>query len=85
MHFSGACIANMSEFEFSVHTPVPSPVGLVVKNGLNIFSFTSAVIPVPLSWILISTRSPRSLVEAVIIAFDHLDDQSSLWIDPPHR
>jgi hypothetical protein len=26
---------------------VPSPVGLVVKNGLNIFSFTSGVIPVP--------------------------------------
>ena len=44
---------------------VPSPVGLVVKNGLNIFSFTSGVIPVPLSRILISTRSPRFLVEAV--------------------
>jgi hypothetical protein len=45
--------------------PVPSPVGLVVKNGLNIFSFTSGVMPVPLSRILISTRSPRFLVEAV--------------------
>ena len=44
--------------------PVPSPAGLVVKNGLNIFSFTSGGIPVPLSRILISTRSPRFLVAA---------------------
>ena len=42
--------------------PVPSPAGLVVKKGLNIFSFTSGGIPVPLSRILISTRSPRFLV-----------------------
>ena len=34
--------------------PVPSPAGLVVKNGLNIFSFTSGGMPVPLSRILIS-------------------------------
>src|SRR4029453_7676956 len=47
--------------------PVPSPVGLVVKNGLNIFCFTSGGIPVPLSRILISTRSPRFLVEAVSV------------------
>ena len=38
---------------------MPSPAGFVVKNGLNIFSFTSSGIPVPLSRILISTRSPR--------------------------
>jgi hypothetical protein len=30
-----------------------------VKNGLNIFSFTSGGIPAPLSRILISTRSLR--------------------------
>ena len=29
--------------------PVPSPAGLVVKNGLNIFAFTSSGMPVPLS------------------------------------
>src|ERR1700738_805219 len=40
-------------------SPVPSPAGLVVKNGLNSFSFTSGVIPVPLSRILISTLSTR--------------------------
>jgi hypothetical protein len=28
---------------------VPSPAGLVVKNGLKIFSFTSGGMPVPLS------------------------------------
>src|SRR5579864_8701818 len=45
--------------------PVPSPAGLVVKNGLNIFSLTSAGIPVPLSRILISTWEPEPLVLAV--------------------
>ena len=45
--------------------PGPSPVGLVVKKGLNILSFTAGAIPVPLSRILISTRSPRFLVAAV--------------------
>ena len=30
-------------------SPVPSPAGLVIKNGLNIFSFTSSGMPVPLS------------------------------------
>ena len=44
--------------------PVPSPAGLVVKNGLNIFSLTSGGMPVPLSRILISTLSPRFLVAA---------------------
>ena len=29
--------------------PVPSPGGLVVKNGSKIFSFTSGAMPVPLS------------------------------------
>ena len=40
-------------------SPVPSPAGLVVKKGLNIFSFTSAGMPVPLSRIRISTLLPR--------------------------
>src|SRR5262249_1522651 len=44
--------------------PVPSPAGFVVKEGLNIFSFTSAEMPVPLSRMLICTRSPRFLVKA---------------------
>ena len=44
--------------------PVPSPAGLVVKKGLNIFSLTSGEMPVPLSRILISTRSPRFFVAA---------------------
>jgi hypothetical protein len=48
-------------------SPVPSPEGLVVKNGLNIFSLISSGIPVPLSRIRISTLSPRFLVVA---AFD---------------
>ena len=30
---------------------MPSPAGLVVKKGLNIFSFTSDEMPVPLSQI----------------------------------
>src|SRR5262249_57287168 len=30
-------------------SPVPSPVGFVVKKGLNILSFTAGEIPVPLS------------------------------------
>ena len=60
-----ACCFTMMSWLIERPRPVPSPVGLVVKNGLNIFSFTSGVIPVPLSRILISTRSPRFLVEAV--------------------
>ena len=58
--------------------PVPSPADFVVKKGLNIFSFTSGEIPVPLSRIPISTRSPRLLLPlqrsagnlAPIVAFD---------------
>src|SRR5215471_20605899 len=45
-------------------SPVPSPAGFVVKNGLNIFSFTSGGMPEPLSRTRISTRSPRLRVEA---------------------
>src|SRR6516164_1256648 len=45
--------------------PVPSPAGFVVKKGLNILSLTSGGMPVPLSRIVISTRSPRFFVEAV--------------------
>src|SRR6202022_655538 len=48
-------------------SPVPSPAGLVVKKGLNIFSFTSSGIPVPLSRIRISTRLPRLFVVALSV------------------
>src|SRR5208283_2264808 len=48
-------------------SPVPSPAGLVVKNGLNILAFTSSGIPVPLSRMAISTLVPRSRVEAVSV------------------
>src|SRR5581483_2850590 len=47
--------------------PVPSPAGLVVKNGLNIFSLTDAGIPVPLSRMRISTLFPRSFVVAASV------------------
>src|SRR5262245_25810058 len=57
------CLTTMS-WLMDRPSPVPSPAGLVVKNGLNIFSFTSGGIPVPLSRIRISTQSPRLLVEA---------------------
>ena len=42
-----ACCFTMTSWLIESPRPVPSPVGLVVKNGLNIFSFTSGVIPVP--------------------------------------
>src|SRR3954451_9103230 len=48
-------------------SPVPSPAGLVVKNGLNICSFTSRGMPVPLSRIRISTLLPRFLVAALSV------------------
>src|ERR1019366_3573598 len=54
----------MSQTLIDRPSPVPSPAGLVVKNGLNIFSLTSSGIPVPLSRIRISTLSPRFFVEA---------------------
>src|SRR5271169_4498914 len=47
--------------------PVPSPGGLVVKNGLKIFSFTSDGMPPPLSRILISTLLPRLLVASTSV------------------
>ena len=58
------CCLTMMSWLIERPSPVPSPAGLVVKNGLNIFSFTSGGIPVPLSRILISTLSPRFLVAA---------------------
>ena len=38
---------------------MPSPVGLVVKNGWNSLSLISAGMPMPLSRTRISTASPR--------------------------
>ena len=58
------CCFTMMSWLIERPSPVPSPAGLVVKNGLNIFSFTSAGMPVPLSRMVISTRSPRFLVAA---------------------
>src|SRR5262245_35303052 len=58
------CCLTMISWLMERPRPVPSPAGLVVKNGLNIFSFTSGGMPVPLSRIVISTRSPRFLVLA---------------------
>jgi hypothetical protein len=43
-------------------SPVPSPVGLVVKNGWNSLSRNSGAIPMPLSRTRISTASPKSRV-----------------------
>ncbi len=62
-----ACCLTMMSWLSDRPRPVPSPAGLVVKNGLNIFSFTSGGMPVPLSRILISTLSPRFLVDAARI------------------
>src|SRR3954451_9301026 len=45
-------------------SPVPSPAGLVVKKGLNIFSFTSVAIPMPLSRMRISILLPKFFVVA---------------------
>src|SRR5664279_3819911 len=59
-----ACCLTMISWLSERPRPVPSPTGFVVKNGLNIFSFTSGGMPVPLSRILISTLSPRFLVAA---------------------
>ena len=58
------CLTTMSWLMDSP-SPVPSPAGLVVKNGLNIFSFTASGMPVPLSRIRISTLPPRFLVVAL--------------------
>ena len=43
------CCFTMMSWLIDRPSPVPSPEGLVVKNGLNIFSLTSEGIPVPLS------------------------------------
>src|SRR5580692_3423986 len=59
------CCLTMMSWLIERPSPVPSPAGLVVKNGLNIFSLTSAGMPVPLSRIRISTVSPRLLVVAL--------------------
>src|ERR1700677_1196920 len=59
------CCLTMMSWLMDRPNPVPSPAGFVVKNGLNIFSFTSAGIPVPLSRMRISTLSPRFFVAAV--------------------
>jgi carboxyl-terminal processing protease len=45
-------------------SPVPSPAGFVVKNGLKIFSWMSDGMPVPLSRMRTSTLSPRFRVTA---------------------
>src|SRR5262245_41882863 len=58
------CCLTMMSWLMDRPSPVPSPAGFVVKNGLNIFSFTSGGMPVPLSRTRISTRSPRPRVEA---------------------
>ena len=42
--------------------PLPSPVGLVLKNGCYSLSLMSAGMPVPLSRTWISTTSPASMV-----------------------
>src|SRR5262249_55728521 len=59
------CCLTMMSWLIDRPSPVPSPAGLVVKKGLNIFSRTTGGIPVPLSRIRISTRSPRLRVAAV--------------------
>ena len=43
------CCLTMTSWLMDRPSPVPSPAGLVVKNGLKIFSFTSGGMPVPLS------------------------------------
>jgi hypothetical protein len=62
-----ACCLTMISWLMESPRPVPSPAGLVVKKGLNSFSLTSGEMPVPLSRILISTRSSRFFVVAVSV------------------
>ena len=59
-----ACCLTTMSWLIDRPRPVPSPAGLVVKKGLNIFSRTSGGMPVPLSRMRISTRSPRLRVAA---------------------
>jgi hypothetical protein len=53
------CCFTMMSWLIESPSPVPSPAGLVVKNGLNIFSVRFSAMPVPLSRMRISTPSPR--------------------------
>lgn len=50
-------------------SPVPIPIGFVVKKGLNIFSKFSLLIPIPLSLILHITKSSSENVLIVINPF----------------
>src|SRR5689334_16358345 len=59
------CCLTMMSWLIDRPSPVPSPAGLVVKKGLNIFSFTSGGMPVPLSRMRISTLGPRFFVLAL--------------------
>src|ERR1700752_2390828 len=58
------CCFTMMSWLMERPSPVPSPAGLVVKNGLNIFSLISEGTPAPLSRIRISTEFPRLFVAA---------------------
>jgi hypothetical protein len=60
-----SCCLTMMSWLIERPSPVPSPAGLVVKKGLNISSFTSGGMPVPLSRMRISTWLPRFLVAAL--------------------
>src|SRR5215472_748425 len=77
------CCLTMMSWLIERPRPVPSPAGLVVKNGLNIFSFTSGGIPVPLSRIPISTRSPRLLVTAAPACTVSLENQAEWILERP--
>src|ERR1700730_11870706 len=59
------CCFTMMSWLIDNPSPVPSPAGLVVKKGLNIFSFTSGGMPVPLSRMRISTWASLPRVVAV--------------------
>ena len=56
------CLTMMSKLSDRPR-PVPSPAGLVVKNGSKIFARTASGMPVPLSRTRISTRSPSARVD----------------------
>ena len=58
------CCLTMMSWHIDRPSPVPSPGGLVVKNGLNILSLASSGMPVPLSRMRISTSAPRFFVAA---------------------
>src|SRR3954447_24057845 len=61
------CCFTMMSWLIDRPSPVPSPGGLVVKKGLNIFALTFCGMPLPLSRIQISTLSPRFFVVAVSV------------------